>query len=86
MVVRVTDQAVLENSSRVSEEILRSYFLPIDKVIASGAPKRPGYQLWVGDMAKRLEVSPDKAAKFDLKWQDLPATGDDVEFPLDEVA
>lgn len=84
-IVRATNHVVLERN-RPSDEVLRSYFEPIDEILASNASARPNYKEWVKDMDLKSRTLGRLANPVELEWQELPVTGDDVEFPIEPTA
>jgi hypothetical protein len=79
IIVRVTNPEILTSEFRLSEESLGTKFMPVEEVVSSPEPMRPGYLGWLREMIGKLG-QPAEPGPF-LEWLPPPITGDDVRYP-----
>ena len=82
LVVRVERPEVLISSRRLSEELLWTDFWPIDAILASRLPKRPGFDTWLQMMKNRFSMPLPPTMPVPLRWEQGPLTDKDVKYPF----
>lgn len=82
MIVRVENPDELICKARVSEELLWTDFWPVEAILKSKEPKRPGFDDWLRKMQRRLSIPLPCVGHTPVVWRDGPITGKDVKFPF----